>query len=598
MCSAAHGWVGLGRIVYATPASSCGRGAPSSARASARGRARHQRRRAGRWRSRDPCPSSPSRSTRCCASTAANMRAARLRRRSGVRPMAARRCGLSVGGMTGRAVACRDRRCAGARPAPRPALRTGAIPPPSGVAQEGVFRFPQAVAYDASGDARSGPAAPAGPYVYVADQHSFFVQKFTADGRFVRRFGGYGSEPGHFGATSASASPTTGTVGGIGGVGRRRPRARVRARLVQLAGRALQRRAASSRASSATFGAAPGQLNPGINGGLALLGDELYVGDQDNDRVQRFHLGPDGRPDGAAGGLRLAGQRAGAVRLRRRAGHRPGARPRRVRRRRPQQPHPALHRGRRVRGAGGHARQRAGPVRQPLRRRRRPRRAPVRRRQPEPPRRAASTPRARVRDRASAAPACGPGSSTTCAAIAVAPGADAAGGVFATNTSLNQISEFGVDGAFVRALGRRRPRAGRVHAAARRRGGAQWRHRGRRHPRRPRAGAARERRDRDVGADQRRARHARPAAAASASSATRAAWRSTRATATSGSPRAAATACSGSLRAATSTGGRRPTAARDAGTRARAASGSRSGSRSRPTARCGWRTPATTACSG
>ena len=37
--------------------------------------------------------------------------------------------------------------------------------------------------------------------------------------------------------------------------------------------------------------------------------------------------------------------------------------------------------------------------------------------------------------------------------IAVAPGADAAGGVFATNTSLNQVSEFGVDGAFVRSWG-------------------------------------------------------------------------------------------------------------------------------------------------
>jgi streptogramin lyase len=48
-----------------------------------------------------------------------------------------------------------------------------------------------------------------------------------------------------------------------------------------------------------TFGASPGQLNPGINGGLALLGDELYVGDQDNHRVQRFHLGADGSPEGS-----------------------------------------------------------------------------------------------------------------------------------------------------------------------------------------------------------------------------------------------------------------------------------------------------------
>ena len=38
--------------------------------------------------------------------------------------------------------------------------------------------------------------------------------------------------------------------------------------------------------------------------------------------------------------------------------------------------------------------------------------------------------------------------------LAVAPMADAGGGVFATNTSINQISEFGVDGAFKRAWGR------------------------------------------------------------------------------------------------------------------------------------------------
>src|SRR4051794_20558809 len=76
-----------------------------------------------------------------------------------------------------------------------------------GVAQEGVFRFPQTLAYDASGTADPDPQVPPGPYVYVADQHSFWVQKFTAGGRFVRRFGGYGSAAGQLGATSSSASP-------------------------------------------------------------------------------------------------------------------------------------------------------------------------------------------------------------------------------------------------------------------------------------------------------------------------------------------------------------------------------------------------------
>ena len=56
----------------------------------------------------------------------------------------------------------------------------------------GILRFPQAVAYDDSGVA--DPAgAPVGPYVYVADQYSFLVQKFTRGGTFVRQWGGFGT---------------------------------------------------------------------------------------------------------------------------------------------------------------------------------------------------------------------------------------------------------------------------------------------------------------------------------------------------------------------------------------------------------------------
>jgi uncharacterized membrane protein len=57
----------------------------------------------------------------------------------------------------------------------------------------GVFRFPQAIAFDASGVDDPGVGAPGGPYLYVADQHSFLVQKFTTDGTFVRRIGGFGT---------------------------------------------------------------------------------------------------------------------------------------------------------------------------------------------------------------------------------------------------------------------------------------------------------------------------------------------------------------------------------------------------------------------
>jgi len=76
----------------------------------------------------------------------------------------------------------------------------------------GVLRFPQAVAYDDSGVADPGTGAPAGPYVYVADQYSFLVQKFTRSGTFVREWGGFGTGNGRFGNASGD------TVGGIGGL--------------------------------------------------------------------------------------------------------------------------------------------------------------------------------------------------------------------------------------------------------------------------------------------------------------------------------------------------------------------------------------------
>jgi hypothetical protein len=93
-----------------------------------------------------------------------------------------------------------------------------AAPQVYGESGSGILRFPQAIAYDASGV--TDPAGPASPYVYVADQYSFLVQKFTMGGTFVRQWGGYGSEPGRFGATSpnGAATATTGVVGGIGGL--------------------------------------------------------------------------------------------------------------------------------------------------------------------------------------------------------------------------------------------------------------------------------------------------------------------------------------------------------------------------------------------
>jgi LVIVD repeat len=170
-----------------------------------------------------------------------------------------------------------------------------AAPQVYGDSGSGILRFPQAIAFDASGVA--DPAAPSGPYVYVADQYSFLVQKFTAGGTFVRQWGGYGSEPGRFGATSPNgvATATTGVVGGIGGlaVG---PGGDVYV-LDSLNDR-IEQFSATGQFKRAVGG--PSSLNTGINGGIAIEGNALYVADQNNNRVQRYTLGADGAPALAA----------------------------------------------------------------------------------------------------------------------------------------------------------------------------------------------------------------------------------------------------------------------------------------------------------
>lgn len=142
-----------------------------------------------------------------------------------------------------------------------------------------VLRFPQAVAYDE-----------AAGVVYVADQYSFLVKKFKPDGTFLGEWGGYGSDPGRFGATSGdgAATATSGTVGGIGGIAAG-PGGDVYV-LDSFNGRVEQF------SSGGTYKRSVEGFNTGINGGVAIHGDQLYVADQNNDRVERFVLGADGAP--------------------------------------------------------------------------------------------------------------------------------------------------------------------------------------------------------------------------------------------------------------------------------------------------------------
>ena len=317
--------------------------------------------------------------------------------------------------------------------------------------QDAIFRFPQAVAFDLSGVSDPDPDAPPGPYVYVADQHSFFVQKFTADGRFVRRFGGYGSESGRFGATHASASPTTGTVGGIGGVA---VDARGHVLVLDSFNARVERFSAGGEFESefGTFGSAPGQLNPGMNGGLALLGEELYVADQDNHRVQRFQLDGEDRPVGEPLVFGELGSAPGQLNTPAGLGIDPA------------RDHAVFvadddnDRVDRFTADGAFETLLGEPGGEPFAN----------------PYDAGADLAGRVfvadnqhhrvvrLDAATlefqtwfgGGPSDQPGKLANVRGIAVAPGADAAGGVFATDTSINQISEFGTDGAFIGAWGR------------------------------------------------------------------------------------------------------------------------------------------------
>ncbi len=142
-----------------------------------------------------------------------------------------------------------------------------------------VLRFPQAVAYDE-----------AAGVLYVADQYSFLVKRFSPDGTFQGEWGGYGTEPGRFGATSGTgtATATSGTVGGIGGIAVG-PGGDVYV-LDSFNGRVEQF------SSGGTYKRSVDGFDTGINGGVAIEGDQLYVADQNNDRIERFVLGADGAP--------------------------------------------------------------------------------------------------------------------------------------------------------------------------------------------------------------------------------------------------------------------------------------------------------------
>lgn len=154
------------------------------------------------------------------------------------------------------------RACPGADPCPYSSVSI------LGHRGEGVLRFPEALAVAADGD------------VYVADQYSYVVQRFSPSGRFLAQWGAHGSGPGQFGAVGGLAVSRSGDVYLVDSE-------HDRVEEFDSSGRFLR--------AWGSPGHAPGQFEfgsgaPGAppGGGIAVAHGYVYVADTGNDRIERF----------------------------------------------------------------------------------------------------------------------------------------------------------------------------------------------------------------------------------------------------------------------------------------------------------------------
>ncbi len=162
-----------------------------------------------------------------------------------------------------------------------------------------MLRCPEALAFAPDGE------------LFVADQFSHVVQRFSPGGRFLGQWGSFGSGPGQFGAVDGLAVDAAGDVFVLDSTHARVERFTASGRLLGewgRPGRAL---------GEFDFGPGFGPDKP-PGGGLAVGGGFVYVSDSANNRIVRFRLdGSDpvlwGRPGSVPGrfssprGLAVAG---------------------------------------------------------------------------------------------------------------------------------------------------------------------------------------------------------------------------------------------------------------------------------------------------
>jgi tripartite motif-containing protein 71 len=136
---------------------------------------------------------------------------------------------------------------------------------------ESVLRFPEAVAVDTAGN------------VYVADQLSYIVQKFTAAGAFETQWGSYGGGHGQFGPIGGLATDAAGNVYVVDSSHNRIQKFDPNgAFLASWGGR-------GSELGRFNFGSSQNYTQP-PGGGIAVGGNYVYVADSGNHRIERFNL--------------------------------------------------------------------------------------------------------------------------------------------------------------------------------------------------------------------------------------------------------------------------------------------------------------------
>ncbi len=156
-------------------------------------------------------------------------------------------------------------------PGSGPALCPYATAQIIGQRAEGVLRFPEAVAVDTQGN------------VYVADQLSYVVQKFTANGTFETEWGSYGGGHSQFGPIGGLATDAGGNVYVVDSSHNRIEKFDSSGNFITAWGHT------GSELGQFRFFSSQNPTQP-PGGGIAVGGNYVYVADSGNNRVERFNL--------------------------------------------------------------------------------------------------------------------------------------------------------------------------------------------------------------------------------------------------------------------------------------------------------------------